>query len=30
VEMALEDGQQAFDRITTNPGDTLKILLRVH
>jgi len=30
VEMALEEGQQAFDRITTNPGDTLKILLRVH
>ena len=30
VEMALEDGQQAFDRITTNPGDTLKIVLRVH
>jgi threonine dehydrogenase-like Zn-dependent dehydrogenase len=29
VEMALEEGQQAFDRITTNPGDTLKILLRV-
>jgi threonine dehydrogenase-like Zn-dependent dehydrogenase len=30
VEMTLEEGQQAFDRITTNPGDTLKILLRVH
>jgi len=30
VEMALEEGQQAFDRITTNPGDTLKVLLRVH
>jgi len=30
VEMALEEGQQAFDRIATNPGDTLKILLRVH
>jgi threonine dehydrogenase-like Zn-dependent dehydrogenase len=30
VEMALEEGQQAFERITTNPGDTLKILLRVH
>src|SRR6185437_2668291 len=29
VEMALEEGQQAFERITTNPGDTLKILLRV-
>jgi threonine dehydrogenase-like Zn-dependent dehydrogenase len=30
VEMALEEGQQAFERITTNPGDTLKVLLRVH
>lgn len=30
VEMALEEGQQAFDRITTNPGGTLKILLRVN
>jgi 2-desacetyl-2-hydroxyethyl bacteriochlorophyllide A dehydrogenase len=30
VEMALEEGQQAFERITTNPGDTLKILLRVN
>jgi threonine dehydrogenase-like Zn-dependent dehydrogenase len=30
VEMALEQGQEAFDRITTNPGDTLKIMLRVH
>ena len=30
IEMALEEGQQAFDHITTNPGDTLKILLRVH
>ncbi len=30
VEMALEQGQQAFDRMTTNPGDTLKMLLRVN
>ena len=30
VEMALEQGQQAFDRMTTNPGDTLKVLLRVN
>lgn len=30
VEMALEQGQEAFDTITTNPGSTLKILLRVH
>jgi 2-desacetyl-2-hydroxyethyl bacteriochlorophyllide A dehydrogenase len=30
VEMALEQGQQAFERITTNPGDTLKIMLRVN
>jgi threonine dehydrogenase-like Zn-dependent dehydrogenase len=30
LEMALEQGQEAFDRITTNPGDTLKIVLRVH
>jgi threonine dehydrogenase-like Zn-dependent dehydrogenase len=30
VEMTLEQGQQAFERITTNPGDTLKIVLRVH
>lgn len=30
LEMALEQGQQAFDRITTDPGDTLKILLRVN
>lgn len=29
IEMALERGQDAFDRITTNPGDTLKIMLRV-
>lgn len=29
VEMPLEQGQQAFDRMTTNPGDTLKMLLRV-
>jgi 2-desacetyl-2-hydroxyethyl bacteriochlorophyllide A dehydrogenase len=30
LEMALEQGQEAFDRITTDPGDTLKIVLRVH
>lgn len=30
LEMALEQGQEAFDRITTDPGDTLKIMLRVH
>ena len=30
VEMALEQGQEAFDRISTDPGDTLKIMLRVH
>jgi threonine dehydrogenase-like Zn-dependent dehydrogenase len=30
IEMPLEQGQQAFERITTNPGDTLKIMLRVH
>jgi 2-desacetyl-2-hydroxyethyl bacteriochlorophyllide A dehydrogenase len=29
VEMPLEDGQKAFDRMTTAPGDTLKMLLRV-
>jgi threonine dehydrogenase-like Zn-dependent dehydrogenase len=29
VEMTLEQGQEAFDRITTNPGDTLKMMLRV-
>jgi threonine dehydrogenase-like Zn-dependent dehydrogenase len=30
VEMRLEDGQEAFDRMTTAPGDTLKMLLRVN
>ena len=30
VEMPLEEGQQAFDRMTTAPGDTLKMLLRVN
>lgn len=30
VEMPLEEGQQAFDRITSAPGDTLKLLLRVN
>jgi 2-desacetyl-2-hydroxyethyl bacteriochlorophyllide A dehydrogenase len=29
VEMPLEEGQQAFDRMTTSPGGTLKLLLRV-
>lgn len=29
VEMPLEKGQQAFDRMVTAPGDTLKMLLRV-
>jgi 2-desacetyl-2-hydroxyethyl bacteriochlorophyllide A dehydrogenase len=29
VEMPLEEGQKAFDRMTTSPGDTLKMLLRV-
>ena len=29
-EMALEDGQKAFDRMTIAPGDTLKMLLRVN
>jgi len=28
--MALEQGQAAFDRMTTNPGETLKMLLRVN
>jgi hypothetical protein len=27
--MPLEQGQQAFDRMTTAPGDTLKMVLRV-
>ncbi|HEV2214778.1 MAG TPA: zinc-binding dehydrogenase, partial [Terracidiphilus sp.] len=30
VELALEQGQEAFERITRNPGDTLKMVLRVH
>lgn len=30
VEMPLEQGQQAFDRMTANPGDTLKMMLRVN
>ena len=30
VEMPLEQGQMAFDRMTTAPGDTLKMLLRVN
>lgn len=30
VEMPLEQGQQAFDRMTTAPGSTLKMLLRVN
>jgi threonine dehydrogenase-like Zn-dependent dehydrogenase len=29
AEMPLEEGQKAFDRMTTAPGDTLKMLLRV-
>jgi threonine dehydrogenase-like Zn-dependent dehydrogenase len=29
VEMPLEEGQQAFDRMSSAPGDTLKMLLRV-
>ena len=29
VEMPLEDGQKAFDKMTNSPGDTLKMLLRV-
>ena len=28
-EMRLEEGQQAFDRMTSAPGDTLKMLLRM-
>lgn len=30
MELPLEEGQQAFDRMTTSPGDTLKMLLRVN
>jgi threonine dehydrogenase-like Zn-dependent dehydrogenase len=29
VEMPLEQGQNAFDRMSSAPGDTLKMLLRV-
>jgi threonine dehydrogenase-like Zn-dependent dehydrogenase len=29
VEMPLSDGQKAFDKMTTAPGDTLKMTLRV-
>jgi len=29
VELPLEEGQRAFDRMTKAPGDTLKMLLRV-
>jgi L-idonate 5-dehydrogenase len=30
VEMSLEEGQLAFNRMTTDPGNTLKMLLRVN
>jgi 2-desacetyl-2-hydroxyethyl bacteriochlorophyllide A dehydrogenase len=30
IEMPLEEGQQAFERITRNPGSTLKMILRVN
>jgi len=30
VELPLEEGQKAFDIMTTTPGDTLKMLLRVN
>ena len=30
VELPLEEGQKAFDRMTSCPGDTLKMLLRVN
>ncbi len=30
AELPLEEGQQAFDRMTKSPGDTLKMLLRVN
>jgi threonine dehydrogenase-like Zn-dependent dehydrogenase len=30
VEMPLEAGQQAFDKMTTDPGTTLKMILRVN
>ena len=29
-EMPIDQGQQAFDRMANSPGDTLKMLLRVH
>ena len=29
AEMSLEDGQEAFERMTTSRGDTLKMILRV-
>jgi len=29
VEMPLEQGQHAFNRMTTAPGETLKMMLRV-
>jgi len=29
TELPLEQGQQAFDRMTKAPGETLKMLLRV-
>jgi 2-desacetyl-2-hydroxyethyl bacteriochlorophyllide A dehydrogenase len=30
VEMSLEDGQRAFDKMTGEPGDTLKMVLRIN
>ncbi|MFZ0743558.1 MAG: alcohol dehydrogenase catalytic domain-containing protein [Terracidiphilus sp.] len=30
VEMPIEEGQQAFDRMTSVPGSTLKMLLRIN
>ena len=30
AELPLEEGQQAFDRMTKTPGDTLKMVLRVN
>ena len=29
VELPLEEGQRAFDKMSSSPGDTLKMLLRV-
>ena len=29
AELPLEEGQQAFDRMTKAPGDTLKMVLRI-